>query len=122
MHPKDLSKHWLIHYNVSASAKFDFFEYWDGHACQRIRMQSRISVNNVDSYRAACIAGLGIVQAPYLGARGSLKDGKLVEIQKNYRAPAMPVSLLYPHRRNLSKRVRIFMDWLSDLVKTETHS
>jgi DNA-binding transcriptional LysR family regulator len=28
----------------------------------------------------------------------------------------MPVSILYPHRRNLSKRVRILMDWLSDLL------
>lgn len=29
----------------------------------------------------------------------------------------MPVSLLYPHRRNLSKRVQVFMDWLSQLVR-----
>ncbi|MFA6179851.1 MAG: LysR family transcriptional regulator [Candidatus Methylopumilus sp.] len=116
----DLSKHWLIHYNVNASTKFDTFEYWDGQTCQRIPMPSRVSVNNVDAYRAACVAGLGITQAPYLGARSLLEEGQLVEILKNYRAPGMPVSLLYPHKRNLSKRMRIFMDWLSDLVKAET--
>jgi len=119
--PEDLSRHWLIHYNVNASTRFDAFEYWDGQACQRIAMQSRVSVNNVDAYRAACVAGLGITQAPFLGARGLLEEGKLVEILKDYRAPGMPVSLLYPHKRNLSKRMRIFMDWLSDLIKTETH-
>jgi DNA-binding transcriptional LysR family regulator len=110
----------LIHYNASASTKFDVFEYWDGQTCRRIPMQSRVSVNNVDAYRAACVAGLGITQAPLLGARSLLDEGKLVEILSDFRAPPMPVSLLYPHRRNLSKRVRIFMDWLCDLVKTET--
>jgi len=118
--PADLSKHWLIHYNVSASSKSDAFEYWDGKTCQRIPMRSRVSVNNVDAYRAACVAGLGVTQAPILGARHLLEEGKLVEILKDYRAPAMPVSLLYPHRRNLSKRMRVFMDWLSDLVKMQT--
>lgn len=117
---EELSKHWLIHYNVNASTRFDAFEYWDGQTCQRIPMQSRVSVNNVDAYRAACVAGLGIIQAPFLGARGLLEEGKLVEILKDFRAPGMPISLLYPHRRNLSKRMRIFMDWLSELVKTET--
>jgi DNA-binding transcriptional LysR family regulator len=117
---EDLNKHWLIHYNLNASTKYDAFEYWDGHTCHRIPMQSRLSVNNVDAYRTACVAGLGITQAPHLGARTLLEEGKLVDILSNYRAPAMPVSLLYPHRRNLSKRVRVFMDWLSDLVKSET--
>ena len=118
----DLSNHWLIHYNVNPSSKFDAFEYWDGQTCIRIPMQSRVSVNNVDAYRNACVVGLGIMQAPYLGARRMIKEGKLVEVLKDFRAPAMPVSLLYPHRRNLSKRVRIFMDWLSESIQEETKS
>lgn len=116
----DLSNHWLIHYNVNPSSKFDAFEYWDGQTCIKIPMQSRVSVNNVDAYRNACVVGLGIMQAPYLGSLRMMCEGKLVEVLKDYRAPAMPVSLLYPHRRNLSKRVRIFMDWLSELVQEET--
>ena len=116
----DLGRHWLVHYHVSSSSRFDAFEYWDGQACQRIPMQSRVAVNNVDAYRAACLAGLGITQAPLLGARRLLEEGKLVEILTDFRAPGMPVSVLYPHRRNLSKRMRIFMDWLCDLIKTET--
>lgn len=118
----DLRNHWLIHYNVNPSSKFDAFEYWDGQACIKIPMRSRISVNNVDAYRNACVIGLGIMQAPYLGARRMINEGKLVEVLQDFRAPAMPVSLLYPHRRNLSKRVRIFMDWLSELVQVETKS
>lgn len=116
---EDLSKHWLIHYSVNASARNDAFEYWDGLTMQVVSMQSRISVNNVDAYRAACVAGLGIIQAPILGARQLLDEGQLVQILNDYRAPAMPVSLLYPHKRNLSKRMRIFMDWLSELLRSQ---
>ncbi len=116
----DLKKHWLIHYNVNPSSRFDAFEFWDGKICHKIKMQSRLSVNNVDTYRTACVAGLGIMQAPYLGAQQMLNEGKLIEVLKDFRAPAMPVSILYPHRRNLSKRIRIFMDWLSELIETET--
>lgn len=122
MHLNDLSKHWLIHYNVNSVTKYNSFEYWDGQTCHRIPMQSRISVNNVDAYRIACVSGLGITQAPYLGARHFINEGKLVEVLSDFCAPAMPVSILYPHKRNLSKRVRIFIDWISDLIKTETQS
>lgn len=113
----ELEQHWLIHYNVNAAAKFDAFEYWDGKTCHKIAMRSRISVNNTDAYRAACVAGLGIMQAPALGASQLVYEGKLVEILKGFHAPPIPVSMLYPNRRNLSKRVRIFMDWLSELLK-----
>lgn len=117
--PKDLSvlaQHLLIHYHVNGSRPFDAFEYWDGQQCLRVPMRSRITVNNTDAYRAACLAGLGIMQAPLLGAQEYVLNGQLVEILKAYTAPPMPVSILYPHRRNLSKRVRIFMDWVSDLL------
>jgi DNA-binding transcriptional LysR family regulator len=113
----ELAQHWLIHYHANAAAKFDAFEYWDGHTCHKISMQSRISVNNTDAYRSACVAGLGIMQAPLLGASQLVYEGKLVEILKEFHAPAIPVSMLYPHKRNLSKRVRIFMDWLSEVIK-----
>ena len=117
MELEDLARHWLIHYHVNASDKYDAFEYWDGQTCHKIPMRNRISVNNTDAYRAACVANLGIMQAPSLGAQGLVYEGKLVEVLKEFRAPPIPVSLLYPHRRNLSKRVRIFMDWLSAVLK-----
>lgn len=115
----DLKRHLLIHYNVSSGTRFDAFEYWDGQQCQRITMPFRIAVNNTDAYRTACVAGLGIMQAPYLGARSLVYEGRLVEVMPQYRAPPIAVSMLYPHRRNLSKRVRIFMDWLAELIRAQ---
>jgi len=115
----DLQQHYLIHYQTSSNNRFDAFEYQLHGEIHRVKMPSRICVNNTDAYRAACAAGLGIMQAPKLGAMAMLTSGQLVEILPSFTAPSMTVSLLFPHRRNLSKRVRIFMDWLSELVQNQ---
>ena len=39
------------------------------------------------------------------------------KILPHYRAEPLPVSLIYPHRRNLSRRVHLFMEWLGGLMK-----
>jgi hypothetical protein len=61
-----------------------------------------------DAYNAACLAGLGLIQAPELGVREHLARGVLVEMLPRYRPEPMSLSLLYAHRRNLPKRVRVF--------------
>ncbi len=113
---EDLQHHYLIHYHSSNRQRFDAFEYSRQGQLQRHKMKSRICVNNTDAYRIACAAGLGIMQAPRFGAHELLRSGQLVEILPAYTAPPLPVSLLFPHRRNLSKRVRIFMDWLIEVI------
>jgi DNA-binding transcriptional LysR family regulator len=114
----DLNNHYLIHYQTSSNRRFDAFEYLQNGELHTVKMQSRICVNNTDAYRVACAAGLGIMQAPRFGAHELLKSGGLMEILPAYRAPAMPVSILFPHRRNLSKRVRIFIDWMSGVIQS----
>jgi DNA-binding transcriptional LysR family regulator len=79
-------------------------------------MAGAITVNNAEAYAAACLAGLGIIQVPVLGVRQWLTSGELQEVLPQHPAPAMPLHLLYANRRNLSKRVRVVMDWLAVVV------
>ena len=119
-HPKnleDLNKHQLIHYVGTFGAKSQGWEYLEGDRYKYIKMKGAITVNNSDAYLASCLAGLGIIQVPLIGVRKHLKDGTLVEILSKYKSEPMPVSIVYPHRRNLSKRVQVFMDWLDSIVK-----
>jgi DNA-binding transcriptional LysR family regulator len=80
-------------------------------------MPGPIVVNSSDAYNAACLAGLGLIQAPEIGVREHLARGELVEVLPQYRPGPMSVSLLYAHRRNLPKRVRVFMEWVSDILR-----
>jgi len=81
-------------------------------------MADVVTVNNSLAYEAACLAGLGIVQAPVSSPRRDLlATGQLVEILPHWRPPALPVTLLYPHRRHVPRRVQAFMDWLAEVVE-----
>ena len=113
---EDLAQHFLVRYVLMLGLKADGFEYWDGSRYVQAPMKGAITVNNAESYSDACVAGLGIIQVPRVGVRDLLANGTLVEVLPDLQAKAMPVSLIYPNRRNLSKRVQVFMDWLSELV------
>jgi hypothetical protein len=41
---------------------------------------------------------------------------RLREVLPQFRAAPMPVHLLYPHRRQLPRRVQVFMQWLAALM------
>lgn len=114
---EDLASHAIIHYAVNLGTRPQGFEFFNGESTRWVKTGGTLTVNSTETYQAACLAGLGIIQAPRVGVRGALRAKKLVEILPQYRAEPMPVSLIYPHRRNLSKRVHLFMAWLTELMK-----
>jgi DNA-binding transcriptional LysR family regulator len=113
----DLAKHDLVHYVTTLGTKSMGFEYPDAGGYRYLPMAGPVVVNSSDAYNSACLAGLGLIQAPEMGVRGQLARGELVEVLPQYRPEPMPVSLLYAHRRNLPKRVRVFMDWMAETLR-----
>ncbi len=114
----DLARHRLIHYVPTLGAKSEGFEAPDNNGGYRnIAMPGALTVNSADAYQAACIAGLGIIQAPAVGVRELLQQGALVEVLPQHAAEPMPVTLLYANRRNLPKRVQAFMQWIAETLR-----
>lgn len=111
--PSDLAAHQLVHYAHTLGARPDGFDYLHQGERHTVAMPGAVTVNNAEAYAAACAAGLGIIQVPRVGVLDLLRAGALVEILPEYPAPAMPLHLVYAHRRNLSARVRVVMDWLA---------
>jgi DNA-binding transcriptional LysR family regulator len=112
----DLARHRLVDYAPALGGRSALFEYMEGAARRSIDVPAVLAVNNSDAYHAACLAGLGIIQAPVTGMAQALAEGRLVAVLPNHCAAPMPVTLLYPSRRHLSKRARVFMDWLADVL------
>lgn len=114
LRPEDLARHRLVHYGSTPSS----FEVRDAlGAVQQVPMRGVLAVNESQAYRAACLAGLGIIQVPESGVRGDLDSGALLEVLSAHRAAPMPVNLLYPSRRHVSRRLRAFMDWLDEAIR-----
>jgi DNA-binding transcriptional LysR family regulator len=116
--PADLAVHRMVHYVTTLGAKPFGFEYFDGDAYRIVAMNGSVTVNSADAYLAACVAGLGIIQMPLIGLGNLLEQGVLVEVLPQHRAEPMPVTLMYVHRRNLSRRVQVFMTWLASILET----
>lgn len=74
---------------------------------------SQVSVNGPESYRLSTLLGLGLAQMPLFHINEDLRLGRLTQVLAKYDVPSVPVSLLYPRSRQLSARVRVFIDWAS---------
>jgi len=112
----DLTRHLLVHYSPSLGNEAPGFEYFDGTSYRERAMRSAITVNSTDAYHAACLAGLGIIQAPRTGMAASLASGGLVEILPDLRCEPMPVSLVQGHSQRARAPVRAVMAWLTQIM------
>jgi DNA-binding transcriptional LysR family regulator len=78
---------------------------------RHVTLPATMSVTGTESYLATARLGLGLVQIPQFHGVGDFERGTLVPVLTQYPPPSVPVSLLYPRNRQLSPRVRAFIDW-----------
>ncbi len=113
----DLGRHYVVNYAQTLGTVSPSFEYRVGDEVHERPMRSLVTVNSSDAYHGACIAGLGIIQAPRYGYRAELERNTLIEILPDYPAAPMPISIVHAHGRQVPKRVRVVMTWLAALVE-----
>ncbi|SDR18710.1 DNA-binding transcriptional regulator, LysR family [Pseudomonas grimontii] len=112
---EDLANHQMVEYVSTASGKRFGLEFLIGNAVHPIHLSKRVAVNSSDGYFAACEAGYGLIQAPHYHAMRQLAQGSLVPVLAQLPVPKMALTALYPPHRQLSQRVRVFVDWLVEL-------
>lgn len=114
----DLGGHWLVGYTSTPGVEPDGFEVFDGERTRQLPMRSWVTVSTIDAYKAAALAGLGLIQNPRIGVRGLLRRGELVEVLPEFRAaPGRQARIVYPQRRLLAKRVRAFVEWVTPVLR-----
>jgi len=118
-HPAELPNgYWTVGYASPKSGRELPWEYLDGDGnVQLLNLPSRVVVNNAESYIACCLAGMGLIQVPRFDVQHLLDSGELLELMPAYRAASMSVSLVYPHRRQRSRRMAIFHEWFTVLMQ-----
>ncbi|WP_050425122.1 LysR family transcriptional regulator [Bradyrhizobium tropiciagri] len=115
--PDDLAAHWAVNYASPSTGRIEEWVWREQGAARSIAMRGRVTVNNAEAYIACCLAGLGLIQIPAYDVKRHLDAGDLVEVMPQHRATPMPMTLLYPHRQHLSRRLQVFADWLTALLK-----
>jgi DNA-binding transcriptional LysR family regulator len=111
--PGDLARHrqvGLRSITTGALAPFEF-EPAGGEAIRLDDIAAPFSVTGTESYRDGVLLGLGLAQMPVFHVAHDLAEGRLERVLADWPVPSAPVSVLYPRSRQLSPRVRLFIDW-----------
>jgi DNA-binding transcriptional LysR family regulator len=111
--PDDVSSHRMIGFVSSSNGQYFPLEFTVGGKPRYLTPPVAVSVTGAETNVALARLGLGLIQVPRYHVEADLAAGSLVEILAAYPPSPSPVSVLYPHSRQLSPRVRVFIDWLS---------
>lgn len=80
---------------------------------EEVRLSGSLVANNGDALLAAALAGQGVILQPTFIVGDALRDGRLVRLLPGWRLADLDVHAVYPSARNLSLKVRSFVDFLA---------
>ena len=116
-HPHDLAQHRCINRfrpGTGAVAAWTFSR--DGERVEAA-VPGHVALDDENSYVAAAEAGLGIAQIPAFVAKEAIERGSLELVLGDWFAEPAPLHIVYPQNRHLSNKVRVFVDWVAELLR-----
>ncbi len=116
IHPRDLERHRCVNYFSSKTGKIFNWDYSrDGERIE-MALPGVVALNDSNAYLQAGLAGLGIIMMTdvQLGSHGA--DGRLVRVLEDWVTDPLPIHVVYPQNRHLSAKVRVFVEWVADLM------
>jgi DNA-binding transcriptional LysR family regulator len=113
--PADLARHdCLIYTHLPVRGEWRFTAP-DGRAL-RARVQGAVESNHSDLLVAAAVQGLGICCEPDFAVGPDLEAGRLVRVLADHAPPSAPIHAVYASRRQLSAKVRAYVDFLAEVL------
>ena len=81
-----------------------------------IKVSGNFDTNNCDALRESILADAGIALRPSWDVWQDVLDGALIVLLPEYIHPSINIQALYPSRRHLSQKVRVFIDFLCEAI------
>jgi LysR family transcriptional regulator for bpeEF and oprC len=110
-HPDELAGHDLIGFLVSGTVA-----PWRYRGDREYVISGRLQTNSGDAQREAALAGIGLVHAYAFHIADELARGKLEIVLADHERPPRPVHALYERQRAAMPKVRVFLDWVQQLI------
>lgn len=118
--PAELAGHVFVNYFSSKTGRVFPVDFARQEESYELRPAHRVAANDADTWVALALAGLGILQAPCsVGLRDAVERGALVPLLLDWESEGLPVFVMYPKTRTLAARVRVFVDWVTELYQAE---
>ena len=115
-HPDDLARHRCINrFSPRTGRTADWFFSKNGVRVQASRA-GYVALEDENSYLAAAEAGLGIARIPAFVLKDAMERGSLELILGDWFPDPAPIHVVYPRDRHLSGKLRVFVDWIAELL------
>ena len=118
--PEDLQGHKMIGFVSSRTGQPLPLEFTRGEEVIEVMLPTQLLVSGAETSAAAARQGFGLVQAPRYRFIDDLANGRLIEVLPDFPPTPTPLSVLYPSSRQLSPRVRVFVDWLVEIIDSRS--
>ncbi|MBO6520133.1 MAG: LysR family transcriptional regulator [Rhodospirillales bacterium] len=111
--PNDLKEHECLKLSIPTSLNKWEFIMDDGPST--VEVSGRFEADNAIALHEAALAGLGLFRAATFVVGDDIKAGRLVPVLQKFEISGDPgIFAVWPHNRNLSAKVRAFVDILVD--------
>ncbi len=113
----DLTQHVAIRWTTGAADHRAGFRFdVDGHP-KEISMITALATSDVEACASCSANGAGLIQAPWFVLAPYLEAGTLVEVLPRCRPRAQSIVAVYPHRRHVTLKARMFVEWMAELFE-----
>ena len=120
-HPDELAQHDCLIYTLINQPHLWEYQGPDGQP-GKVRIKGSLRANNGDILTDAAVHGMGITRQPEFLLLQALESGQLQTILDDYRWSCLDVSAVYPVRRHVPGKVRVFVDYLVDFFAQQKNS
>ena len=110
-HPSDLARHQCLTLSSDASQTRGWAFQVDG-AVTHLRPSGRVDCSDGQVLHDWCVAGLGIAWRSTWEVEGQVARGELATVLDDYAAPPNGIYALFPQRKHLPLRVRLWIDFI----------
>ncbi len=97
-------------------------EFTEAGSVRHVTLPSPLTIASSDTSAALARAGYGLTQAPRFRFEQELSSGALIEVLPKHPPTPTPISVLYPSQSHVSRRLRVFIDWLVEVFEGESGS
>lgn len=111
--PDDLEGHRMVGYQRSGLGEVIPLEFTVNSELRRVVLPTLVTVTGAETNVTSARLGFGLIQVPRYRVAADLAAGSLAEVLPSFPPAPLPVHVLYSHGRQLSPRVRVFVDWLA---------
>jgi len=112
--PEDVAGHECICYSRAGDSRTWLFS--NGSDDLPVRIAPRLTVDNAIAVHRAALAGAGLAILSHIIAVPEIAAGRLIQLMPDFPPARLPITAVYPSRRNIPLRVTTVLDFLAEII------